>query len=123
MLSEEFKAISLDGIGKFGAAVKELFQGELEKVLMNIMDVNTKAEKPRKITVEISILPDETREKGKVGIEVKSKLIAPKPFSTSIHMGMMGNEFGAVEEQTGEQPLPFNQQRANNVHELKVKEA
>jgi hypothetical protein len=112
MISEGFQNVALDSIG--GGAAIELFNQELDKVLLNIMDVNTKACKAREITIKVVILPtDESREKADVSIEAKSKLVNPKAFSTEIYMGMQGNEFKAVEDSAVEQRLPFNQAKSN----------
>jgi len=80
MQSSEFKEVSLSIFGR-GAAV-EMFDTELKKVLENIMDPNTKATGVRKVTLEVLIKPDNTREKFMVGITCKSKIEMPNPYGT-----------------------------------------
>lgn len=65
-------------------AFEEQIGIELDKVLHNIKDANTDPKKARKITITITLKPDEKREL--VGFEVQSKaaLVPPKPLSTTI---------------------------------------
>jgi len=71
---------------KDGAAV-ELFDFELQKVLDNIMDPNTKAEAVREVTLKIKIKPDKDRSFGPVEIQPSSKLAPQAPVMTQIFFG------------------------------------
>lgn len=44
-----------------GGAARELFEIELQKVLRNIADPNTKPDAVRKLTLEVTIKPNEKR--------------------------------------------------------------
>ena len=63
--------ITLSNLSK--GALEELFQYELDKVLSNIKDVNTKATLKRKILIEIVITPDEDRDSAQYEFKVASK--------------------------------------------------
>lgn len=65
-------------------AAKERFNYELEKVLENIKDPNTKDTKVRKLTLTICFKPTEDRDLAEVSIEAKSTLAAAIPSKTKI---------------------------------------
>ena len=56
-------------------AIEERFQLELKKVLENILDPNTELKKPRKITIDLTFLPDESAEVVNCSVKVKSSLV------------------------------------------------
>lgn len=60
-------------------AVSELFDEEFSKVLQNIEDENTIANKPRSITIKMEIKPDKKRRTGEVKVSVSSTLAKVKP--------------------------------------------
>lgn len=67
-----------------GGAFLEAVDYALEKALANVLDPNTDAKKPRKITATITIRPDANRDMGNLSFEVKESLAAPVPVETSI---------------------------------------
>lgn len=67
---------------------------EMAKVFDNILDVNTVAEKKRKLTVSIVFAPDNDRQNIGVAFEVKSALVPAAPAVTSLYV--------AGENSTGE---------------------
>lgn len=71
---------------KDGAAI-ELFDFELQKVLDNIMDPNTKAEAVREVTLKIKIKPDKERGFGPVEIHATSKMAPIAPVMTQVFFG------------------------------------
>lgn len=71
-MNSELKSLNLENFAK-GAAV-ELFNRELEHVLANIDDVNTKADAGRKIQLTFTIKPDVEREQAQLMVEAKSTL-------------------------------------------------
>lgn len=83
-MSEE-KYVSLDTIGQ-GAAL-EMFQAELDKVLTNILDPNTRPTTVRRITLSVDIKPDEDRSFGTVAISTAAKLAPVKAVGTAIYIG------------------------------------
>jgi predicted KAP-like P-loop ATPase len=65
-------------------ALVEQFEGELEKVLDNIVDPNTAAMKVRKITITLEIKPNEHRNMADIKFHTKSSLIPANAVSTAI---------------------------------------
>lgn len=66
------KTIKLDlsAIGEGG--LQEKVDKELEKVFDNILDPNTDIKTKRKLTITLTMVPDETREVISTSMEVKS---------------------------------------------------
>jgi len=76
-------------------AMLERFDYELDRVVDNILDPNTPANKPRKITMEITLLPDADRQYISYSVVVK-----PKPQPTNPIAGataVMPNGDGGVQ--------------------------
>jgi hypothetical protein len=71
------KKVSLDTL-QHGAVV-DLFDSELERVLANIADENTKPNEARKITIELTIKPDKTRRTAETILKVHSRIAGIKP--------------------------------------------
>ena len=75
----------------------ELFDRELERVVVDILDLNTDAEAKRTITVKVTIAPDKNRGFGTALIEVSSALGKPKPAGTTMYFGRKNGKIIAVE--------------------------
>ncbi|ULQ59215.1 hypothetical protein K7I13_12030 [Brucepastera parasyntrophica] len=71
------KQITLSDFQK--GAIPELFENELQKVLENIADINTKPKATRKIKIELSITPDKTRKTAETKLSVTSTLAPGVP--------------------------------------------
>lgn len=69
-------------------AVAERVGIELQKLAANVMDRNTEWKKARKLTLTITIKPNEKREIGSVDIDVKTTLAPAMGVSTTIIFGM-----------------------------------
>ena len=67
-----------------GGALAEQINCELQKVLENIADPNTDAEKSRKLTITMTFKPDETREDVKVSFVSRATLVPIKSIATRI---------------------------------------
>lgn len=67
-------------------SISERFKQELDKVLANIADPNTTAKTVRKITVSLSIKPNENRETAEVSIQATSTLAPAKEVMTTFIM-------------------------------------
>lgn len=67
-------------------SVAEKFNQELSKVLANIADPNTVAEATRKVSITLTVKPDENRELAKVSISATSTLAPTKEVLTTIIM-------------------------------------
>jgi hypothetical protein len=76
------KKINLQNFGR--GAVYELFDEEFRKVLRNIEDENTPADKERSVTIKIAIKPDKTRRTGEVKIQAYSTLAKVKPAESFV---------------------------------------
>lgn len=59
---------------------------EMVKVLDNILDANTVADKKRKLTVSIVFTPDNDRQNIGVAFECKSTLVPAAPAVTSLYV-------------------------------------
>lgn len=70
-----------------GGAALELFDFELQNVLENIIDPNTKAEEVRTVTLTVKIKPDKERNFGPIEIQAKAKLAPAAPVSTQAFFG------------------------------------
>ena len=66
-------------------AFEERVDYEMEKVIENILDVNTKATAKRKITLTIELTPDDERQTIHVAVTAKSTLAATNPVTTSLY--------------------------------------
>lgn len=68
-------------------ALQEKFIHELQKVSENILDPNTDPGVKRKITIDLTYLPNDNREAIGVGVVVKSKLAPQSGVSTTMLVG------------------------------------
>jgi hypothetical protein len=92
-MSEQPVTIFTLGNGVLG----ELFDRELERVVSDILDLNSEAEAKRTITVKVTIAPDKNRGFGVALIEVSSALGKPKPAGTTMYFGRKNGKIVAVE--------------------------
>lgn len=96
-----------------GGVLAELFDRELERVVTDILDLNSEAKAERSITIKVAIKPDENRNFGQAAIFVGSSLGKPKPAMTQIFFGRKGGKIVAVEnnpqaelfDKTGPRPV------------------
>ena len=65
-------------------AMLERFDYEAEKVVDNILDVNTPATKPRSITLTLTLKPDDSRSQIFMETVVKAKIQPTNPISGSV---------------------------------------
>lgn len=84
-----FRELKLETLNN--GAVSELFDRELTEVMKNISDINTMPKEPRKITIEIEIVPTEERNIAAMKITAKSKLAPLKSLCTSLAFQEMPN--------------------------------
>ena len=64
-------------------AFEERVDYEMDKVIQNILDPNTKATAKRKITLTIELTPDDERRQIQVSVTAKSTLAATNPVATN----------------------------------------
>ncbi len=67
-------------------ALKEVTDYEVTKAIGNIMDPNTSATAARKITVTLTLKPDDTRQNIAVSYVAKSTLAPTNPVTTSLYV-------------------------------------
>jgi len=114
---DDLEYLSLSNLG-LGAA-NEMFAEALEKVLENIHDINTDYKPARKITLEVSITPNEDRNKGKVQIKCIPKIAPQKSFETDIFMGFHQGAFVATELHKPEQMKLFGEEETKPITAIK----
>lgn len=79
-------------------AFKEHVDYEVQKVMDNILDVNTRADKKRTITVTLEFMPDSERRQITVAVVAKSKLEPVNAATTALYItGDSNGEITAVE--------------------------
>jgi|APSaa5957512622_1039677.scaffolds.fasta_scaffold32595_2 hypothetical protein len=82
-----------------GGAVVEKADMELAKVWENIQDINTEAKKPRKVTITITVRPNENREEAKLDIAASSTLAPYRATETRVGIDTVDGQACAVEVQ------------------------
>lgn len=89
------QSVTLDTIG--GGALSELFAAELGRILDNIADPNTDAEKKRAITIAVTFKPTRDRDVANVELTCSSKLAGIMTVSTRLFMGTHQGKLVAIE--------------------------
>ena len=67
-----------------GGGVEEKLQYALDEVAANIADPNTDAKKARKVTMTLTLKPNEQRSIANLEVDVKTSLAAPIGISTTL---------------------------------------
>lgn len=93
-----------------GGAAIERFDIELARVLENIADPNTSL-KPRKITLEVVIKPDDRREGCDIGVSCAAKLAGLTAFGTHIYINSR-RRGQAFEADTDQMSIDFEEDDA-----------
>ena len=79
-------------------AIEERVDYEMDRVMTNILDPNTKAAQKRKITLSIELMPDEERQQIQVSVTARSTLTPTNPVTTSLYVtGDQNGELTVVE--------------------------
>lgn len=78
-----------------GGGLPELFQRELSDVMANIADVNTDAEKPRRITITLDIQPGPDRANCAIKLGINSKVMPVMKIAGSLYISAKGEKFEA----------------------------
>jgi hypothetical protein len=89
-------------------AFEERVDYEMDKVIQNILDPNTKATAKRKITLTIELTPDDERRQIQVSVTAKSTLAATNPVATSLYVTGDGNGELVVAEMVPQVPGQMN---------------
>lgn len=72
-------------------AIQERVDYEVSRVVDNILDMNTEAKVKRKVTLTITMSPDEDRQVVKIEASAKSTLAPVTPVGTSLVITADGN--------------------------------
>ena len=67
-------------------AIQERADYEMTRILENILDPNTSATTARKLTITLTLNPDDTRQNIAVSCVAKSTLAATNPVTTSLYV-------------------------------------
>lgn len=79
------KKLTKESIMQMGrGAFIERADYEMDRVIDNILDMNTKATAKRKITITLEMVPDEARQQIGVNVTAKSTLAATNPATTTL---------------------------------------
>ena len=89
-------------------AFEERGDYEMDKVIQNILDPNTKATAKRKITLTIELTPDDERRQIQVSVTAKSTLAATNPVATSLYVTGDSNGELVVAEMVPQVPGQMN---------------
>ena len=89
-------------------AFEERVDYEMDKVIQNILDPNTKATAKRKITLTIELTPDDERRTIGVFVTAKSTLAATNPVATALYVTSDGNGELVVAEMVPQVPGQMN---------------
>lgn len=65
-------------------ALTERFNYEMERVLQNVFDINTKAKSKRQIQIVVDITPNERRDAADFRVDVRSKLAPVEPVAQTV---------------------------------------
>lgn len=87
--------LHLSAIGEGG--LQEKVDKELEKVFDNILDPNTDTKTARKLTITLTMKPDDTRQTVATGMEVKSTLAPQTGVATTVLVGQKDGKVYANE--------------------------
>ena len=119
------KTIKIDLSKIANTALQEKVDKELEKVLENILDLNTEAKATRKVTITLTMSTDDERTVVKTGMEVKSTLAPQKGVARTVIVGITGqthfDDNGHMRTDTGELVEEVEQQNTNIIDYNKKK--
>lgn len=74
-----------------GGAVRERWKDALDRLGKNVFDPNTDPKKKRKITMVLTVTPNERRDGGEMTFDVKESFAPPVPVSQTIFFDMAGD--------------------------------
>lgn len=89
-------------------AFEERVDYEMNRVIDNIVDPNTKATAKRKVNLILELVPDESRQQIQVSATVKSTLTATNPVSTSLCIAHDSNGEMVIAEMVPQVPGQMN---------------
>ncbi len=87
-----------------GGGVEEKLQYALNEVAENIADPNTDAKKARKVTMTLTLKPNEQRTIANLEVDVKTSLAAPMGISTTLMIDRDEKGNAVASEMYGKDP-------------------
>lgn len=98
-------------------ALEEQFEAEFQNVLKNIADPNTDAKKQRKITITLTLKPNEKRNIAEMNFQTKSALVPSLPVESNIYIDKDKAGKMVAEELNGQLPgqMSYEDLKKNNV--------
>ncbi len=93
-------------------AIQERADYEITKILENILDPNTSATTARKLTITLTLKPDDTRQNIAVSCVAKSTLAATNPVTTSLYVADEETIVEMVPQIPGQLALDESEQEA-----------
>jgi hypothetical protein len=109
----DYQPLSLETLGDGGAV--ELFNAELDRAIQNIADINSDPKAVRKVTLEVSLKPNEAGDFAVIEYKVNGKYPGFKPQSTSVHLVQTANGLVATEFNPKQARLEFKKEESVNV--------
>lgn len=89
-------------------AIAERVDYEMGKVVDNILDINTRPDAKRKISITIELKPDQQRRVINVNTVAKATLVPTDPVSTSLYIAPDSNGELTITEITDQTPGQLN---------------
>jgi len=105
-MSNELKRDSI--LRMAAGAIEEKVDYEVTRVIDNILDLNTKPDAKRKITITLVFQPDAERKHIAIQAEAKSTLVPTAPVATSMMITADGNGEMVVAEMVPQIPGQLN---------------
>ncbi len=105
-MSEQLKRDSI--LRMASGAIEEKVDYEVSRVIDNILDMNTKPDAKRKITITLEFLPDAERKHISIAATAKSTLVPTAAVSTAMMIMADGNGEMVVTELTPQIPGQMN---------------
>ena len=99
-------------------AIMERVDYAMPEIIKNIMDPNTKATEARKLTLELTFKPDDTRQNIPFNCVVKTRLAATNPITSMLYVADEDTIVEMVPQIPGQQAIDGTEQEAPPV--LKV---
>ena len=99
-------------------AIQERADYEITRILENILDPNTSATAARRLTLTLTLKPDDTRQNIAVGVVAKSALAATNPVTTSLYVADDDTVVEMVPQIPGQMDMDEGEQEAAPVLKL-----
>jgi hypothetical protein len=121
MAENEIETLNLVNI--CGGALVEVFERDLQKVLENIADQNTDADKNRIINIRLTFIPFKDRSGAVVELKSETKLPGIPAQSSTVFIDRQNGKTVAVPKDTKQAQLFGKKEQTENVIALKKEKA